>query len=243
MPTPCCPRSALWPIPPTHYPQCPLLCLVSCAVSPPTGHLCQNTTNTTVECTTNGTTAHPATSPAATVTRQPKSPVVTVQTRPGSVLPLKGFGAVKVEAGPTSVTVTEGDKATLECRFEAPPKAQVIWHRACSHNYSEPTRITSKPIPVPFLNMRESTKNQIITAEGVLLLLCAVGPGLFLLFRKRWENERLLQAKKSAYEEENLYEGLNLDECSMYEDISRGLQSTYQDVANIRVLDMQLERP
>uniref|UniRef100_A0A8C8S321 CD79a molecule n=1 Tax=Pelusios castaneus TaxID=367368 RepID=A0A8C8S321_9SAUR len=63
------------------------------------------------------------------------------------------------------------------------------------------------------------------------------------LLQKRWENERLLQAKKSAYEEENLYEGLNLDECSMYEDISRGLQSTYQDVANIRVLDMQLERP
>uniref|UniRef100_A0A8C8S265 CD79a molecule n=1 Tax=Pelusios castaneus TaxID=367368 RepID=A0A8C8S265_9SAUR len=215
---------------------------------------------------------------------------------PALLAPGVGFGAVKVEAGPTSVTVTEGDKATLECRFEAPPKAQVIWHRACSHNYSEPTRITSsndsqrtvsisqgtassvltlqparrndtglyfcqvhtdessgqscgtylrirKPIPVPFLNMRESTKNQIITAEGVLLLLCAVGPGLFLLFRKRWENERLLQAKKSAYEEENLYEGLNLDECSMYEDISRGLQSTYQDVANIRVLDMQLERP
>ncbi|XP_074837235.1 B-cell antigen receptor complex-associated protein alpha chain [Carettochelys insculpta] len=100
-----------------------------------------------------------------------------------------------------------------------------------------------KPIPLPFLNMRESTKNQLITAEGILLLLCAVVPGLFLLFRKRWENERLLQAKKGAYEEENLYEGLNLDECSMYEDISRGLQATYQDVANIRVLDMQLEKP
>lgn len=94
---------------------------------------------------------------------------------------------------------------------------------------------------VPFLNIKESTKNQIITAEGVLLLLCAVGPSLFLLFRvrgraggvggeaegtptlpnsaptlpnsaparrpqKRWANERLLQMKKNAYEEENLYE-------------------------------------
>uniref|UniRef100_A0A8D0HNN9 CD79a molecule n=1 Tax=Sphenodon punctatus TaxID=8508 RepID=A0A8D0HNN9_SPHPU len=100
-----------------------------------------------------------------------------------------------------------------------------------------------KSLPVPFLNMSESTKNQIITAEGVLLLFCAIGPGLFLLFRKKWENERLLQAKKVAYEEENLYEGLNLDECSMYEDISRGLQATYQDVANIRVTDLQLEKP
>ncbi|KYO40873.1 B-cell antigen receptor complex-associated protein alpha chain isoform X1 [Alligator mississippiensis] len=100
-----------------------------------------------------------------------------------------------------------------------------------------------KPMPTSFLNMRESTKNQIITAEGILLLFCAVGPGLFLLFRKRWANERLLQAKKSAYEEENLYEGLNLDDCSMYEDISRGLQSTYQDVANIRGSDIQLEKP
>lgn len=31
--------------------------------------------------------------------------------------------------------------------------------------------------------MRESTKNQLITAEGILLLFCAVGPGVFLLFR------------------------------------------------------------
>ncbi|NXV75201.1 CD79A protein, partial [Atlantisia rogersi] len=99
------------------------------------------------------------------------------------------------------------------------------------------------PAAVPFLNIKESTKNQIITAEGILLLLCAVGPGLFLLFRKRWANERLLQMKKSAYEEENLYEGLNLDECSMYEDISRGLQPTYQDVGSLQPTDPQLEKP
>ncbi|NWR82188.1 CD79A protein, partial [Centropus unirufus] len=96
---------------------------------------------------------------------------------------------------------------------------------------------------VPFLNMKEATKNRIITAEGVLLLLCAVGPSLFLLFRKRWANERLLQSKKSALEEENLYEGLNLDECSMYEDISRGLQPTYQDVGSLGAGDSQLEKP
>uniref|UniRef100_A0A8C3FL98 CD79a molecule n=1 Tax=Chrysemys picta bellii TaxID=8478 RepID=A0A8C3FL98_CHRPI len=185
---------------------------------------------------------------------------------------------VKVEAGLTSVTVPEGGRVTLECRFKAPSGAQVIWSRSCSRNCSEPILVANgtspqrsvgdiglyfcqvhtdkawdqscgtylrvrKPVPVPFLNMRESTKNQLITAEGILLLFCAVGPGVFLLFRKRWENERLLQSKKSEYEEENLYEGLNLDECSMYEDISRGLQATYQDVANLRVLDMQLEKP
>ncbi|XP_054667301.1 B-cell antigen receptor complex-associated protein alpha chain isoform X2 [Grus americana] len=99
------------------------------------------------------------------------------------------------------------------------------------------------PMAVPFLNIKESTKNRIITAEGILLLLCAVGPGLFLLFRKRWANERLLQMKKSALEEENLYEGLNLDECSMYEDISRGLQPTYQDVGSLQAADAQLEKP
>uniref|UniRef100_A0A674J3B1 CD79a molecule n=1 Tax=Terrapene triunguis TaxID=2587831 RepID=A0A674J3B1_9SAUR len=186
---------------------------------------------------------------------------------------------VKVEAGLTSVTVPEGGRVTLECRFEAPSGARVTWSRSCSRNCSEPILVANgtgpqrsvkgdiglyfcqvytdeasgqscgtylrvrKPVPVPFLNMRESTKNQLITAEGILLLFCAVGPGVFLLFRKRWENERLLQSKKNEYEEENLYEGLNLDECSMYEDISRGLQTTYQDVANLRVLDMQLEKP
>ncbi|XP_015743967.2 B-cell antigen receptor complex-associated protein alpha chain isoform X1 [Python bivittatus] len=100
-----------------------------------------------------------------------------------------------------------------------------------------------RPRPISFLNMSESIKNKIITAEGFLLLICAIGPGLFLLFKKRWENERLLQAKKKACEEENLYEGLNLDDCSMYEDISRGLQATYQDIGNVKVIDLQLEKP
>uniref|UniRef100_A0A6J0UWA0 B-cell antigen receptor complex-associated protein alpha chain isoform X1 n=1 Tax=Pogona vitticeps TaxID=103695 RepID=A0A6J0UWA0_9SAUR len=97
--------------------------------------------------------------------------------------------------------------------------------------------------PVTFLNMSETIKNKIITAEGIFLLISAIGPGLFLLFRKRWENERLLQEKKKALEEENLYEGLNPDECSMYEDISRGLQATYQDIGNVKVIDLQLEKP
>ncbi|XP_032644008.1 B-cell antigen receptor complex-associated protein alpha chain isoform X1 [Chelonoidis abingdonii] len=254
------------------------------------GHLCANMTT---PCT--GSTWNVSEVPPAPRTPQPRPPVVNVQTSLTAQL-LAENSLVKVEAGLTSVTIPEGGRVTLKCRFKAPSLARVTWSRSCSRNCSEPILVANgtgpqrtvaitadagisiltfhparksdiglyfcqvytdeawgqscgtylrvrKPIPVPFLNMRESTKNQLITAEGILLLFCAVGPGVFLLFRKRWENERLLQAKKNEYEEENLYEGLNLDECSMYEDISRGLQATYQDVANLRVLDMQLEKP
>ncbi|NXU02301.1 CD79A protein, partial [Buphagus erythrorhynchus] len=100
-----------------------------------------------------------------------------------------------------------------------------------------------EPVPAPFLQLKDATKNRILTAQGVLLLLCAAGPGLLLLFRKRWANERLLQPKKISFEEENLYEGLNLDECSMYEDISRGVQPTYQDVGTPPAADGLLEKP
>ncbi|XP_032532964.1 B-cell antigen receptor complex-associated protein alpha chain-like [Chiroxiphia lanceolata] len=60
--------------------------------------------------------------------------------------------------------------------------------------------------------------------------------------QKRWANEQLLHPEKTTCEEENLYEGLNLDECSMYEDISRGIQPTYQDVRTLPG-DSQLEKP
>ncbi|XP_059690666.1 B-cell antigen receptor complex-associated protein alpha chain [Gavia stellata] len=141
---------------------------------------------------------------------------------------------LRLEEGRATLTflhLTHNDSGLYYCRVEAG------W--ATGQSCGTFLRVRD-PTAVPFLNIKESTKNRIITAEGVLLLLCAVGPSLFLLFRKRWANERLLQMKKSAYEEENLYEGLNLDECSMYEDISRGLQPTYQDVGS---LDAQLEKP
>ncbi|XP_012316956.1 B-cell antigen receptor complex-associated protein alpha chain [Aotus nancymaae] len=99
------------------------------------------------------------------------------------------------------------------------------------------------PPPRPFLDMGEGTKNRIITAEGIILLFCAVVPGTLLLFRKRWHNEKLGLDAGDEYEDENLYEGLNLDDCSMYEDISRGLQGTYQDVGSLHVGDVQLEKP
>ncbi|XP_043852141.1 B-cell antigen receptor complex-associated protein alpha chain [Dromiciops gliroides] len=100
-----------------------------------------------------------------------------------------------------------------------------------------------EPIPRPFLDMGEATKNRIITAEGIILLFCAVVPGTLLLFRKRWQNERYAVDHLDYYDDENLYEGLNLDDCAMYEDISRGLQGTYQDATTLRVGDVQLEKP
>ncbi|XP_028717333.1 B-cell antigen receptor complex-associated protein alpha chain [Peromyscus leucopus] len=100
-----------------------------------------------------------------------------------------------------------------------------------------------KPVPRPFLEMGEGTKNRIITAEGIILLFCAVVPGTLLLFRKRWQNEKFGVDIPDDYEDENLYEGLNLDDCSMYEDISRGLQGTYQDVGSLNIGDVQLEKP
>ncbi|XP_036921370.1 B-cell antigen receptor complex-associated protein alpha chain [Sturnira hondurensis] len=100
-----------------------------------------------------------------------------------------------------------------------------------------------EPAPRPFLDMGEGTKNNIITAEGIILLFCAVVPGTLLLFRKRWQNMKFGVDARDDYEDENLYEGLNLDDCSMYEDISRGLQGTYQDVGSLHIGDVQLEKP
>lgn len=60
---------------------------------------------------------------------------------------------------------------------------------------------------------------------------------------------RILALISSAHEFQNnelfvfSLQGLNLDDCSMYEDISRGLQATYQDIGNVKVIDLQLEKP
>lgn len=43
--------------------------------------------------------------------------------------------------------------------------------------------LLTEPLPRPFLDMGEGTKNNIITAEGIILLFCAVVPGTLLLFR------------------------------------------------------------
>ncbi|XP_051575982.1 B-cell antigen receptor complex-associated protein alpha chain [Myxocyprinus asiaticus] len=91
------------------------------------------------------------------------------------------------------------------------------------------------------LNLSENAKNSIITAEGVLLLLCVLIPGTMLLCKSKRLNE--LEGKKRR-EEENIYEGLNLDDCnSTYHQIQRSqIQGPYQDVASCGD-DIQLEKP
>ncbi|XP_069597023.1 B-cell antigen receptor complex-associated protein alpha chain isoform X1 [Ranitomeya imitator] len=101
-------------------------------------------------------------------------------------------------------------------------------------------RVREPPVYL-FFNIAEATKNRLITAEGIILLLCAIIPGTFLLYKKRFENLNSMSLKEA--EGENLYEGLNLEDCSLYEDISRGLQATYEDVGTFRAANIQLEKP
>ncbi|XP_053468082.1 B-cell antigen receptor complex-associated protein alpha chain [Ictalurus furcatus] len=92
------------------------------------------------------------------------------------------------------------------------------------------------------LNINERSKNSIITAEGVLLLLLVLLPGTMLICKSKGLNKL---EKRMGREEENIYEGLNLDDCnSTYHQIQRSLvQGPYQDVINNDEDDIQLEKP
>ncbi|MCJ8745599.1 hypothetical protein PDJAM_G00131940 [Pangasius djambal] len=92
------------------------------------------------------------------------------------------------------------------------------------------------------LYINERSKNSLITAEGVLLLLFVLLPGIMLICKTKGLNEL---EKRKGKEEENIYEGLNLDECnSTYHQIQRSLvQGPYQDVINSEEDDIQLEKP
>ncbi|KFO33628.1 B-cell antigen receptor complex-associated protein alpha chain [Fukomys damarensis] len=192
---------------------------------------------------------------------------------------------LRVHSGLTSVTVSTGDEAHLQCLNNG-NNSNITWWHILQGNYTGiPVLVghthgqrgewvipnvnkshggmyrcrveaggtalhscgtylrVREPLPRPFLDMGEGTKNRIITAEGIILLFCAVVPGTLLLFRKRWQNEKFGVDPRDDCEDENLYEGLNLDDCSMYEDISRGLQGTYQDVGSLHIGDVQLEKP
>ncbi|XP_034410378.1 B-cell antigen receptor complex-associated protein alpha chain [Cyclopterus lumpus] len=95
------------------------------------------------------------------------------------------------------------------------------------------------------INLSESTKNKILTAEGFLLILCVIVPSLTLLFKSKRLNE--LEKKKAKKEEENIYQGLNLDDCwSTYDQIERSqAHGPYQDVGNFKEEEeqIQLEKP
>ncbi|KAL7835708.1 hypothetical protein SRHO_G00280550 [Serrasalmus rhombeus] len=92
------------------------------------------------------------------------------------------------------------------------------------------------------LNINETTKNSIITIQGVFLLFCVLVPGTMLLCKSRGLHEL---EKRKGKEEENIYEGLNLDDCtSTYHQIQRSqVQGPYQDVVNTVEEDIPLEKP
>lgn len=70
--------------------------------------------------------------------------------------------------------VNKSHRGLYQCRVE--DKGAI--HKSCG-TYLR----VRDPLPRPFLDMGEGTKNRIITAEGIILLFCAVVPGTFLLFR------------------------------------------------------------
>lgn len=95
------------------------------------------------------------------------------------------------------------------------------------------------------IDLSESTKNTILTAEGILLLICVLFPSAILLFKSK--TLHTLEKKKMKKEEENIYQGLNLDDCcTTYDQIERSqAQGPYQDVANIMEQgdEVQFEKP
>ncbi|KAM4600646.1 B-cell antigen receptor complex-associated protein alpha chain [Polymixia lowei] len=93
------------------------------------------------------------------------------------------------------------------------------------------------------INISESNKNRILTAEGILLLLIVILPGATLLFKSKKLNQ--LERIKMKKEEENIYEGLNLEDCSTpYDQIQRSqAHDPYEDVYVKEEEEIQLEKP
>ncbi|XP_076593642.1 B-cell antigen receptor complex-associated protein alpha chain [Chaetodon auriga] len=95
------------------------------------------------------------------------------------------------------------------------------------------------------IKLSENTKNKILTAEGILLFLCVLLPAATLICKSKKLND--LEKKKVRREEENIYQGLNLDDCSAtYDQIERSqTHGPYQDVCNVKEEeeDIQLEKP
>uniref|UniRef100_H3ADD4 CD79a molecule n=1 Tax=Latimeria chalumnae TaxID=7897 RepID=H3ADD4_LATCH len=100
-----------------------------------------------------------------------------------------------------------------------------------------------KTAPPKFLDLAEATKNNIITVEGILLIILLVIPGTVLLCKKRKQTEKNRKQSCDKNEKDNIYEALDPADVSMYDDITRGLQATYEDVASFQIVETQLEKP
>lgn len=159
---------------------------------------------------------------------------------------------VPVHIGPTFVTTDkmEEDKAGFLCNTLTLTEAQLndtgfyqcfLKHeQSCLFSYGTYLQVYN-PLPRT-LDISEQWKNSIITIEGVLLFFAVLIPGICQLGKTK----RLTQLnRKKLKEEENIYEGLNLDDCnSTYHQIQRtNRHGPYQDVANTAEDDIQFEKP
>nr|XP_029505490.1 B-cell antigen receptor complex-associated protein alpha chain isoform X3 [Oncorhynchus nerka] len=119
-------------------------------------------------------------------------------------------------------------------------------HSALRHSvYTHGTFLQVYRPMVKILDISESTKNSILTAEAMLLMVAVLLHGTMMLCKTKKLNQ--LKKKRVKEEEENIYEGLNLEECcSTYDQIQRSLvQGPYQDVGNMIMEEeeIQLEKP
>ncbi|KAB1273426.1 B-cell antigen receptor complex-associated protein alpha chain [Camelus dromedarius] len=177
-----------------------------------------------------------------------------------------GCQALWVDWGPPSVTVSVGDEVHLPCRHNG-SSPNITWSRILQGNsllwplQIDPSNLGSKgELIIQQVNKShkgiyrcEVTEGQnvqrscgtYLRVRGADFLTSKVGASVVVsgLVGKRWQNMKFGADIQDDYEDENLYEGLNLDDCSMYEDISRGLQGTYQDVGSLHIGDVQLEKP
>uniref|UniRef100_A0A8C7Y453 CD79a molecule, immunoglobulin-associated alpha n=1 Tax=Oryzias sinensis TaxID=183150 RepID=A0A8C7Y453_9TELE len=100
------------------------------------------------------------------------------------------------------------------------------------------------------INLSESTKNAILMTEGILLFLCVVGPSFLFLSKVRNSYDDTFSYPElcgEKMEEENIYQGLDLDDCcTAYDHIERPQgYGHYQDVGTTvkEGEEIQLEKP
>lgn len=150
----------------------------------------------------------------------------------------------------TTYSQKDSNSGNIYCSLLNFPKVQLenIGFYQCMLNDKIYTHGTYLRVYKPMektINLSETTKNKILIAEGFLLLLCVMLPSAILLFKSKKLNE--LEKKKAKKEEENIYQGLNLDDCcATYDQIERSqAQGPYQDVGNIKEEEeeIQLEKP
>nr|QPF15780.1 Cd79a protein [Ceratias holboelli] len=155
----------------------------------------------------------------------------------------------------SSVLVTTGDRRESDaiCRTLSLPSVQLndsgLYQCFLKSNdirlFSHGTYMqVYKPLEKT-INLSEDTKNKILTAEGILLLLCVLLPATSLLYQSKRLNE--VKRKKVMKEEENIYQGLHLDDsCATYDQIEHSqAHGLYQDVCNVveEEEEIRLEKP